>query len=616
MTNTRPGLYPYHDINGTNVVEPEDSLYLFSGYVAGVTPVPSGDHNGKLRRAGLWHAYLDRSGLRNEDWLTAAVNTSLTLTSLTYTNGGNVLTTGAVVKTRGAYLINQTRIETDTPFLSVVTAPVQGDPLVYVGATVPGRIWIYTDGGSPRFESVAAGTPDAPNAGEITLVGLDVDALGVVTDGAVVPVTLPLPAYGLPVTLPFTFGDTVTISTTTNSALIATSVNGPGNNAVIITADTGAALLAQNSSATDATVTIENSLGDALVVTGDWNITGDGDVTGQLDVSSYFSAYAVLGYNGIVSGAGITAYGNINSYGKLYVSYDANIGGDIVGGGSLTIPEDVTLCGGAGNFTCQIGTTGADSLLILSTTTFYDAAYLTANVSLCTGTGSFTCTIGTSSADTLTVEAAATFNSTLTCNGNMVFGNAAADTITVTGTVSSNVAIAGNTISGTAGSTVDVDNVAVNELRFDSDTTPSTTTGILQFFGRGLSVGLSSVARRLSIPFDNYVASLTGTAGTNATGATVTVTLLTGDVVYVEASADLWNSGTGQVIVFEIVIDGSIQNSPGSLRSDAVDQPITCYRSVKYTAVADGPIAFVQRYGADSGTTTGKNGFISVRQGN
>ena len=202
MTTDRPGLYPYHDVTGTNVTWPENSSFLFTGYVDSVTPVPSADHNGKLNRAGFWHEYLDRNGIRNEDWIDTTVAALLSATSLTYNVGGNVLTTGATVSTRGVYSVNATRIATDAAFLNPVGGSVMGEPLVYPGATVPGRIWVYAGAnGQPRYASVAAGTPDAPGANEISLIGLDVDALGVVTSGAVAPVTLPLPAQYLPITI-------------------------------------------------------------------------------------------------------------------------------------------------------------------------------------------------------------------------------------------------------------------------------------------------------------------------------------------------------------------------------------------------------------------------------
>lgn len=206
MSTTRPALWPIHDALGINLTTPEVSLYFFSGYPGGL-PVPSADHNGKLQRGGDWHRYLDFNGLRNEDWLDASAASAyaFTATSLTYNNGDNVLTTGAAVLTRGACLVAGTRIETDATFLNfaaTIGGTVQGDPLIYSGATTPGRIWVYAnDSGEVRFESGAPATADAPAADEITLVGVDIDALGVVTDGAVAPTTLPLPSRALPIAI-------------------------------------------------------------------------------------------------------------------------------------------------------------------------------------------------------------------------------------------------------------------------------------------------------------------------------------------------------------------------------------------------------------------------------
>lgn len=199
MTTARPDLWPLHDLLETNVVAPEDSLYLQSGYPSGLA-VPSDDHNGKMNRAGLWAKHLDLNGVRNSDWFDTAAAAVLSPSTLTYLAGGNVLTTGAVVDTRGVFLVNGTRIETDTAFLNQVGATVQGDPLIYPSATVPGRIWVYaSEDGTPRFESVGPAVNDVPGVGEITLNGLQIDALGVVTDGAVAPVTLPLPDPLIPI---------------------------------------------------------------------------------------------------------------------------------------------------------------------------------------------------------------------------------------------------------------------------------------------------------------------------------------------------------------------------------------------------------------------------------
>jgi hypothetical protein len=210
MTTTRPGLWPLHDLLGINVTEPENSLFMQSGYPTGL-PVPSADHNGKFGRAGLWHQYVDLNGVRNYDWLDTSTTGTLSSTTLRYNVGGNVLTTGATVLARGVHLIAGTRIETDTAFLNQVGAR-QGEPLIYTGATVPGRIWIYANAdGTSRMESVGPAIADVPNVGEVTLVGLQVDALGVVTDGAVAP-AVPLPAQLLGIAIDLLISGNVGIS--------------------------------------------------------------------------------------------------------------------------------------------------------------------------------------------------------------------------------------------------------------------------------------------------------------------------------------------------------------------------------------------------------------------
>jgi hypothetical protein len=332
MTTTRPGLYPYHDVNGTNITYPEDSAFLFTGYVAGVTPVPSADHNGKLNRSGSWHAYLDQNGLRNSDWLDETADSSLTLTALTYNNGGNVLTTGATVLTRGTYLVNNTRVETDSAYLNFIANSIKADPLVFPAAIVPGRIWIYANQDGPaRFESVAPGTPDAPVGNEITLVGLDVDAVGVVTDGAVVPVTLPLPDYGLNVGIPFLLSSDLTVGGAVEIGGSLT-VMGP------LTAEDVA----------------QFNIDTLISTTAGTNTTIGADATNYCTINS---TTIQLGPTNLFGGVTI-AYLPLNVNANAEFFYDVEIDGD------------VDLGVGAGNKTITIGSAAADTLIINATTNF------------------------------------------------------------------------------------------------------------------------------------------------------------------------------------------------------------------------------------------------------
>lgn len=207
MTTTRPGLWPLHNQLETNIVLPENSLYYFSGYPIGL-PVPSGDHNGKLTRGGKWHKYLDFNSLRNEDWLNLTGTQVLSATTLSYTVGASVLSGGAAVLTSGTLLLNGTRFQTDAALLNPVGGTVTGSPLLFTAALTPGRIWVYvSDEGVMRYESVAAGVADSPGATEQALVGVDIDALGNVTDGAVLPITQPYGSNELDVVIPITIGD-------------------------------------------------------------------------------------------------------------------------------------------------------------------------------------------------------------------------------------------------------------------------------------------------------------------------------------------------------------------------------------------------------------------------
>lgn len=210
ILRARPPYYPLHDLLMTNTVAPEDSIYIESGYPVGL-PVPSDDHNGKLGSNALWNAYGDANTLHLADWIDPTVDASLTLTKLTYTNGGNVLTTGAVVATRGAYLIKGGRFETDDAFLNPIGALISASPLIFSTATVPGRIWVYAnEDGDLRVDSVGPLVADSPAADELTIAGLQIDGTGIVTDGAVTPTFVP--DYELPVVIDIAMSGTLSAS--------------------------------------------------------------------------------------------------------------------------------------------------------------------------------------------------------------------------------------------------------------------------------------------------------------------------------------------------------------------------------------------------------------------
>lgn len=321
MTTPRPGLYPLHDLLGINVVFPEDSLYLQSGYPTGLA-VPSADHNGKFARSGLWHKYVDLNSLRNEDWLRTGSTATLSATTLEYDVGGNVLTTGATVLTRGVHLVGGTRIETDAAFLNVVGG-IQGDPLIYSTATAPGRIWVYAnEDGSCRIESVGPAVADSPGLDEVTLVGLQIDGTGVVTDGALAPTT-PLPAEMLNIEIDLRAVYLLLQSAGTVLDVIGGQVTA-GDPAMTINSGLGPALTIASTSPTDDVVSIGNaSSGTALHLSSAFGkallaeasdaeptiqVYGFGSGSG-IDISHFGSGYGLLVDNSFSTKSAINALG-------------------------------------------------------------------------------------------------------------------------------------------------------------------------------------------------------------------------------------------------------------------------------------------------------------------
>lgn len=379
MTTTRPALWPLHDLLGTNMIEPEDSLYMQSGYPSGLA-VPSGDHNGKFRRSGDWSKYLDLNGLRNDDWLDDG-STFLAYSlggRLSYNNGGNVLGAGATVATRATYLINATRVETDTTFLNPVGGTVQGDPLVYPLATAPGRIWIYAkDDGTVRYDSVGVGVADSPSSDEITVTGVDIDATGAVTDGSVDPTTLALPDEQLGVIIPlWLFG---------TGRRLRVSVTPDGNPAVLIEGGEGPGARIDNDHATDPTLTLNNTnVGTNPAL----EVNGSTACNGSLTVADTFAFVA----NGACT--------------------LGNAAGDVITiNGTTTFNAPVTVADGqafVANGNCTLGNNAAgDTLTVNAAATFLGTAQFNGNV-----------TVGNGVSDTITFTAKAA--STLDMDNNIL----------------------------------------------------------------------------------------------------------------------------------------------------------------------------------------------------
>jgi hypothetical protein len=519
----RPSLLPLIDTTLSNVIDWANTPYWYTGFAPGQV-VPSAPHNTLWLLGALWNGYLDYGTVRTDDYLESSVDQRWSTDLLAYNVGEEVITLGAEVDTYVTYYVGGYRIEVDAGLLR----PYGALPLLQPGATLPGRLWVYlnygiiTDPAQPvaaiRVESVAAGVPASPAAGELPLVGVDLNALGVVT----------------------------------------------GN-----TYDAGDPELG---------LVYSSALPQAFL--GNVVFVSDVELQGPVVLGD------TLELGGMLDGAGFSI-----------VNVDAFTGESLFVNNQVDCSTLVTVAG----ITCG-GALDMDTGAIANATTV--------------GCTAITCTSVAASANvggaTLSSSASATVGTTLDVTGVLTATGGLSLPSGADATGTSGTTFTGGTLDTLSSAGI----VKVGEIQFYSDTTPSTTGNVMQSFGRGLTLGLSTVARRISIPFDNYVASLVSTASSTATGATIDVVLVTGDVVYVTASADLENDTIGTVIVFEIVVNGVIQNSAGNLRSDTAGVPICCNRTVKYTAASDAVYTFVQRYGATAGNTLGVNGFISVRQGN
>lgn len=475
---SRPLYYPYHDVFQTDIIFPQDSDFIFAGYPPGL-PVPSGDHNGKLNSAYLWHTYIDQETIRNSDWLSSS-NVALTTSMLTYTNGGNVTTTGATVATYASYLLNDNRIEIDDAALNGVGAAINGSPLIFPGAITPGRIWVYVStSGQTRFESVAPATVDTPGVNEITLIGLDINNLGVVTNGAVVPVTLPLPDYQLSIITPIFIAGT-------NTMLSVVAGDAPGGDAaVVFDGQSGTGLSVQSNSVDPAAVFKQLGAGTALTAQGSIAVTVDLTVDG----------------NGIIAGDVTLGAGP----GSTLVTIGGDINDDL-------LVEAVSLFRQLATFNQDvvIGTTDTDALTIVSTATFQNS------VNLGTGVGNKAIVVGLDSGDTCTVNAASIFTANINFGANTITG-------------------AGGTITT---STVNASVVVPTEVRYNTNAPGPSGNGRTGYDGFALTLGDGADNRRVHTPTEVYVVSdATVLAVEDITGASITMVIDDDQWVFFELSA-------------------------------------------------------------------------------
>lgn len=194
--------FPFIDRNLTNI----DPNYLANALqLVGFQPdqvIPSRVHNTLWLLGALWQTYLDYGTVRTDDNVDAATSQRWSADKLEYNVGDNVTIGGASLASMPVYYFDGYRVDLDESLLR----PARADPLLVPEVPKPGRIWVYlttaliSDPQQPtataRVEAVAEGVADSPQAGELTLRGVDVDAAGLITAN-VDAITQPEPDFAL-----------------------------------------------------------------------------------------------------------------------------------------------------------------------------------------------------------------------------------------------------------------------------------------------------------------------------------------------------------------------------------------------------------------------------------
>ena len=270
---TRPPNYTLIDRTASNI----EAAYAKSPLnLTGLQPgqkIPSKIHNTLWLLDGLWQTYLDYNSLRSGDYV-AALDQQWSTVKLAYTIGASIVVgAGSAALNTPVYYFDGYRIEVDATLL----APAAADPLLLPLATLPGRVWIYLSTANMvdpllpfaeiRLESVAAGSAEAPGANEIALVGVDVDAAGLVTantyPGSEPAFELVFGTISQRWTRPVEFDDTAQFDSTSTFNGIPTV-----NTTLVVASGALVGINASNSDAANHTAMIANAAGPGMSVTG------------------------------------------------------------------------------------------------------------------------------------------------------------------------------------------------------------------------------------------------------------------------------------------------------------------------------------------------------------
>jgi hypothetical protein len=414
---SRPPFLPTIDLSASNVDfnYPNNPLNQ-TGFATDVV-IPSKEHNTLWLVGSLWLAYFDYNTLHTADNIDLTTSQQWSTDRLAYTVGDNVLAVGAAVDTYPTYMFDGWRVQVDAIMLSTVGA----GPLLVPFATAPGRIWIYVDVslvdgppplqpiGTIRVESVAAGDPETPNAGELALCGVDIDATGFVT-GNSYPASEP-EAVLIYNTLkqrwlgPTEFEDAASFVVPFGNAVYIEGGNGVGSPALSVSGGAGLAADLQNASLTEPSLQLANVLGGpALSANGDVDIVGSTtceDLTAdsahivggvaatslQVDAAVGFPSISVTSNNSVLSAQSAIVIDAGSGRGLYMTAASAAVCVDLnnSGAGSCCaitttgsgsgLRIDVT--GGSGTAITALGSTGSATTTIAATAGHASASTIT-----------------------------------------------------------------------------------------------------------------------------------------------------------------------------------------------------------------------------------------------
>jgi hypothetical protein len=287
-----------------------------------------------------------------------------------------------------------------------------------------------------------------------------------------------------------------------------------------------------------------------------WKVVTDGtEITSATTVLPEIPVFKDIAANSLALTDLLAVGGDLDVTGNLTVGGDSALGDDAGDShtitGSVAVTGDTAITGSLtvaadnpANFTGDVtlGSDSADAITVNGTTTF-NAPVTIANGQAFVANGNST--IGNAGTDTLTCNAAATFGTTVVANGAI--------------SALAGINLSAQTISGSAGSLVSVENVALLEQRWtDSVGTLPGTAGEIRWNGTFFSYrDQTNVARTLDEPVRGHDATFTTDQAIVDTDAVAVRRVQASESVWIEISCRYEADGAEEM-AYRIQVDGPL----------------------------------------------------------